>query len=307
MAYHFVHQKYGEYSSLKLNDQIDNKIAAKKAKLLEDLEKGYQSVMNYKSPDWGLVACYRSYEVNKEFSEFLKKSPLPDLTPEEKKQYSDLIRQKAEEYNKKADQYLKTCIELAHKWEICDPKLAAFFNKAFNSDAVKSDLHCFSGSGSSIEIASRSLNDQKLKSLHGSLIQNPDNKEILAELSEVYIKKGDFRQALLITQNTLSEMKEQKGAITARFYNNLGISQLYIGNDVLAKEAFKKALDIDSESIGAKINLAGLYSYYGHTAKAAKIYGSLPKSDKLDKLEEIIHPRARELYYVQSRISKEKG
>ncbi len=82
---------------------------------------------------------------------------------------------------------------------------------------------------------------------------------------------------------------------------------LYIGNDVLAKEAFQKALEIDSESTGAKINLAGFYLYYGHTAKAHKIYDSLPKSDKLEKLEEIIHPRARELYYVQSRISKEKG
>jgi cellulose synthase operon protein C len=304
MVYHTVHQQNQEYMALQLNNSLDNQIAARKAKLLDDLEKGYQSVMQYKSPDWALVACYRSYEINREFSTFLAGSPLPELSPEEKKQYADLIRQKADEYNQKSDQYMKTCVELAHKWEICDPKLAAFFASSSGSASEKTDFHSFSNSGSGVEISSRNLTDQNLKKLHEQLSQHPEDQNLLAALSEAYIQKGDFRQAMLITEKTLSEIKEKNSPIAARFYNNLGLSHLYIGNDQQAKDAFKKALDIDSSITSAKINLAGLFSYYGHYIEADKIYSTLPESGNLDKSEEIIHPRARELYYVQNKNSK---
>jgi len=304
MAYHQVQQKNQEYMSLKLQQKIDNAIVARKTKLLEELEKGYQAVMQYKSPDWALAACYRSYEINREFSSFLIESPLPDLSPEDKKQYAVLIRQKAAEYNRKAEEYRKTGIELAHKWEICDPKLASFFAGSPESEAGKSDFRSFSGTVSAVEISSKTLTDQLLKKLHEKLSKYPDDKQTLAELSEAYIRKGDFRQALLITQQTLNGMQDRKNPMAARFYNNLGISHLYIGNDRQAKDAFQKALDINAGSTGAKVNLAGLFSYYGHSTKADRIYNTLPESGRLESSEEIIHPRAREFYYVQHQNSK---
>ena len=304
MVYDAVDLQREKYMSLQLKDRLDNKIAADKAKLLEKLEKGYQSVMQYQSPAWALKACYGSCEINREFARFLKDSPLPELTPEQKKEYIRIINQKAEGYSQKADQYLKTCIEQAHKWEVCDPKLAGYFNIPVDKGGRPAKFNPFSGSIASVEIGADCLKDPNLRGLHDRLMQEPDNLEALAALSEAYIKKGDFRHALLIAQKTLSEIKAEKGPLKARLYNNLGVSHLYIGNDSLAKDAFKKGLAMDSGNIEAMINLAGLFAYYGHKTKASQIYDMLPDNGEVAETGDMIHPRARELYDVQVRESK---
>ncbi|MCK7494538.1 MAG: hypothetical protein MZW92_27755 [Comamonadaceae bacterium] len=82
---------------LQLKGALDNKIVTDKSKLLEKLEKSYQTVILYKSSQWALKACYQSYVINREFARFLTEAPVPaDFTPEQKEQYTQLISQKAE-------------------------------------------------------------------------------------------------------------------------------------------------------------------------------------------------------------------
>jgi len=306
MTYNAVHRQSGKYFSLQLKNKIDNKIVADKSKLLDKLEKGYQSVMAYQSPDWALIACYRSYEINREFARFLKNSPMPKgLTADQKKQYTELISQKADGYSGKAAQYLDTCIQQARKWEICNPLLAGYFNTPTDSKKIK-PFESFSGSGSSAVVAAGSLKDEDLIKLHETLMKTPDDTAALTALSEAYIKKGDYRLALLITQKTLNESKSKKGRSAARLYNNLGISHLYTGNDAFAKDALKKALLADTGNIGAKVNLAGLLTYYGHKENAHLLYRSLPDPGKVSAAGDIMHPRAREFYYAQQQKKEKK-
>ena len=75
---------------------------------------------------------------------------------------------------------------------------------------------------------------------------------------------------------------------------------------LLAKDAFKKAIDADKSSIGAKINLAGLLTYYGHKASAERLYQGLPDPSTAGEAGELMHPRAREYHYAQ-RQNKEKS
>lgn len=295
MVYHAVNRQHKMYMSLSLKNKIDNNVVMKKTKLLEKLEKGYQGVMAYPSPNWALIACYKAYEINREFSRFLKASPLPDLSPEQKTQYIALIDQKANGYDRKAEEYLNTCIRQAHKWEVCDPKLAGYFN--VKNGWSNSEMDTFSGANPSVEIAERCLKDQTLKELHEKLLADPENPEILSALSEAYIRKGDFKQALLITQKSLSDSKVKKSANISDLYNNLGLSHLYSGNDELAKDAFRKALASDRDNISAKLNLAGLFNYYGHTEKAEQLYSSLSKKNTINDIGVTIHPRAKERYY----------
>ena len=110
--------------------------------------------MAFKAPTWALKACFRANELNREFADFLLNSPVPsELNTEERQQYKTLIQQKAQAYVDKADQYLKTCVQMAHKWEICDPKLYGYFNPASNPQGREEGFKTLSGGRSSAEVS----------------------------------------------------------------------------------------------------------------------------------------------------------
>jgi len=90
----------------------------------------------------------------------------------------------------------------------------------------------------------------------------------------------------------------------ARFNTCLGVSRLYLGEDDLAKDAFKKAISLDSNSISAKVNLAALYNYYGHDEQAKQLYEGIPSPIEADKADGPIHPKAKEIYHASGQISK---
>ena len=228
--------------------------------------------MAFKSPAWALRSCYRANELNREFAEFLLQSPVPgDLTADQKQQYSGLLRQKAQAYTDKADQYLKTCIELAKKWEICDPKLFGYFYPAANPQGQENAYSSLSGDRPSAEISKQALRDENLSALYRRLLNTPENHNLQLELAKAYLKHGDYRQSSLIAKSTLPKLNGSQGQLKAEMLNVLGLSHLYSGHDPLAKETFKQALDADQNQAAARINLAGLYKHYGHQDKAAEL------------------------------------
>jgi TolA-binding protein len=272
ISYEEVTGASGRYYKLKLSRKIDNKIVAQKAKLLQTLEEGYQKVMAFKSPAWALRSCFRANELNREFAEFLLQSPVPgDLNADQKQQYSDLLRQKAQAYTDKADQYLKTCIELAKKWEICDPKLFGYFYPAANPQGKENAYSSLSGDRPSAEISRQALRDKNLSALYRRMLNSPENHNLQLELAKAYLKHGDYRQSSLIAKSALPKLNGSQGQLKADLLNVLGLSHLYSGHDPLAKETFKQALDADKNQAAARINLAGLYSHYGHKDKAAEL------------------------------------
>ena len=145
-----------------------------KKKYQRRLEKNYQKVLQYQSPAWALRACYRMAEINREFARFLKESPLPALTPEQKKQYVQILNQKSREYADKADTYDKTCLQLARKWEICDPRLIGFVSLNGMEADPEHSVKSFAGSNQGVAIATQSLKDPALRELHHQLIRHPE-------------------------------------------------------------------------------------------------------------------------------------
>lgn len=303
MVYNSLRKSHVKYFNIQLKDRIDNKIVNAKTKLLEQLEKGYDEVVKYQSSEWALAACHGIFEINKEFGRFLKEAPLPPgLTQEQKEQYAQILGQKALAYEEKAAQYLQTCIKQANKWEVCDPKLAKYFIDPSDLSGISRGFDYFSPQSRSVEIGVQSLKHERLRVLHYQLIQDPKDTETLAALAIAYVEMEDFRHSILIAQKALEEKKDETEPLGV-LYNTLGVSYLYTRDDGRAKEAFKKALEIDSNNIGAKVNLAGLYKYYGHIAKANGIYDTLPNGTVKDA-RDLIHPQARELYYEHIRVSQ---
>ena len=304
MEYHLLQASHRRYLQLQLKQRLDDKIVAAKKKQLESLEKNYQKILQYQSPSWALRACYRMAEINREFARFLKNSPLPKLTAEQKKQYVEILNQKARQYADKADTYRKTSLKLARKWEICDPRLIGFINlDGLDADpdrAVKS----FAGVNKGVEIAARSLKDPSFRELHHQLIQQPENILPLLELADEYLNQGDYRQASLVGQHLAGKTTGKQPDVASQIHNILGVAWLYLGEDELARDAFKQALEKNKANTAARINLAGLYQYYGHQGKAERLYGQISANGSKDTIKGQIHPRAGDMYYANHKITK---
>ena len=215
-----------------------------------------------------------------------------------------IIAEKAQGYLKKADQYLQACVTQAHKWEICDPQLAGYFvNLPDDTGASRRAAH-FTGTSSTNQIGAECLTDGVLKPLHYKLMADPGDIGTLAQLATAYAAREDFRLAILIGQKALDELKDETGPTRAQIYNMLGVSYLYVQEDTLAKDAFRKALELDSQSVAPKLNLAGLYQYYGHFDKAGSIYDTMPDNVAVERASASVHPRAMEFYYERIRHAK---
>ncbi len=254
-----TYQTSGPFFKLQLKSKIDNSIVQKKTKLLESLENGYQKVMAYKSPGWALKACFRANELNREFADFLMNAPVPaELSADQKAQYRNLIAEKAKAYTDKADKYLQTCIQLAEKWEICDPQLASYFSSGSSPSGPRGGLASFDDRKGGREIAAQGLRDQNIFALYQQLIMSSDDQALHQKLAEAYMQQGDFRQSALIVKSILPKLDGGQRQLKADMLNLLGLSHLYAGRDTLAKETFKRALSADTEMVPARLNLAGI-------------------------------------------------
>lgn len=298
MLFNEIHQASGPYYKLQLKSKIDNRIVQQKTKQLESLENRYQKVMAYKSPEWALKACFRANELNREFSDFLINAPVPaELDAAQKKQYRELIAQKANAYTNKADQYLQTCVQLAEKWEICDPQLTAYFQTG--SGSVGHDGTTLYGNKSrGNAITTQGLRDQTIMPIYQQMLNSPDDPQLKFSLAQAYMDKGDFQQAALIVKSILPKLGDQQRRLKAKMLNLLGLSHLYSGRDTLAKETFKKALTMDPDLTAARLNLAGLYQHYGHLQKAAGLYAKVDSQNTGVLAGSGIHPKTGEMFHV---------
>jgi tetratricopeptide (TPR) repeat protein len=295
IAYQNVYVSSGRYYKLRLTKKINNKVVERKAEMLKNLEAGYQKVMDYKSPAWALKACFRANELYAEFADFLLKSPVPgDLTSEQKNQYRTLIEQKAQAYSDKSQKYLTTCVQLAKKWEICDPELSGYFHWAGNPEGRQGVLdRTSSGHKAGVEIGVQGLRDPTLSQVYRKLLVKPDDVELKLALAKAYLKMGDFRQCALVARDLLPKLDGKQRRLKAQLLNLVGLTHMYGGKDPLAKEAFKRALAVDDRLDAARINLAGIFRHYGHKERAADLVKDI-STKNLN--QDDVHPRAGAIY-----------
>jgi len=291
-----------KYLSLRLGGKIDNKIVKQKTDMLTDLEKRYEKVINYQSTQWALKACYQTALLNYEFANFLKNAPLPELSDEQKSAYIAAINEKASGYQKNGDQYMETCTILSKKWEICDPGMVAYYLPGYEYD-TPSEFSTFNGTVLSSTVGKEGLHDQRLKAIYDSLFNDSEDFNTLMELAKAYVEKKDFGQAMLVVRNIMDKVPENDHVSEARLYTILGVCHLYTGKDQVARDEFKHAVKLDKASIEARVNLVGLYSYYGHKEKAEAVKAGIKSNGNITS-SVLIHPKAGEYYYDDIRISQ---
>ncbi len=301
MIFTEVHLSEDKFYSLKLSGKIDNKVVKQKSDLLTGLEKQYEKIINYQSAEWALKACYRTALLNYEFAEFLKNAPIPELTETEKTAYAAAIEQKASGYRIKGDQYMETCVSLSKKWETCDPAMTAYYMPEV-LNGYKKEYTPFSGSVSGYSVGKQDLKNQSLKALYDSLYAKPDDYKTILDLSKTYLDEKDFGQAMLAARSVMDRVPDKDKKSGAMLYTILGVCHLYLGEDQAARDEFKQALKIDRNYNEARINLAGLYSYYGHTEKAAAVRSQVQSAENILS-SVLVHPKAGEFYYANIQTS----
>jgi tetratricopeptide (TPR) repeat protein len=173
MEYSFLSRVYEAYMKLHLGQKVDKTIVEKKTKLLQQLEAGYQKLVQYKAPEWALSACCRWAEVNKEFARFLIESPLPDLNAEQTEQYKSLLNEKAKPYLNKYEECLSLVKRLARKWAICRAELIEYYDTGTERKRTSTS---YSGKPP-IEIGDAFLRDEALLELHQTIMKSPENIE----------------------------------------------------------------------------------------------------------------------------------
>ncbi|PLX83160.1 MAG: hypothetical protein C0617_11510 [Desulfuromonas sp.] len=296
MEFGFLAGQYRDYMDLQLGGSIDDAIVRRKGDLLGSLLKGYHKVMKLQSPEYALAACNRACEVNHEFARFLRGAPLPELTPEQQEQYAGIVAEKAAGYEEKGDDYLQNAIEMARKWEICDADLAAYFRRNGGGGQAAAPT---------VETGPEWLADPGLKGLHLQALEKPGDPGRLQALAVRYLKRGDYRHAILIAQRALEGAGDDDPAGKASLYNTLGVAYLYCNEDQIAKDAFHKAIACQADHRAARVNLAGIYQYYEHMGKARTIYMDLGVSMPSAPNDELIHPRSREYYHAFNRFAQQ--
>ncbi|MBU1169317.1 MAG: tetratricopeptide repeat protein [Proteobacteria bacterium] len=290
MMFNAVQGSYGQYMNTKLGSVIDNQVVANKAKLLDNLEEGYGSVISLKSPEWVLQACFYAYNVNKEFAVFLKESPMPDgLGEDQQKQYKKIIFDKAQSYMTKAEEYLSTGETQMRKWNIINPQITGLYTHE------KTKVGSFGGESSSADIAEQFLKDDDLKNLHYEIFHAPEDNSLLLKLADMYFNRSDYHQAILLAWKVVDSAKDEVMKVQA--YKLIGISYLYTADDMKALDAFKEVLKRDPGDMETLINMAGILKHYRQDEEAAKLYQRLPKELKINGSGPAIHPVAKEMYY----------
>jgi tetratricopeptide (TPR) repeat protein len=308
VAYSTAQLLTDRYFATQLKGEIDNAIVSSKTSQLEKLQKAYLSVMDYQSPRWSLMACYRLYEGLMEYAAFLKNAPMPELTDEEAQQYRALIQQKAQEYVTEANQYLQTGNGLAQKLKSLEPALMRYStarddtiarDDAAHKDETQPNLAPFSGEITRVVIEAAAFEDAALKSLHEQLMKTPQDIALQLAMAIAYQQKKDYSQSLVMIRNLLAREAELDAHDQARLYTLLGTTYLHLGDDQLARDAFNKALESRPDNHDAALNLAGLYQHYGLVDEANQLYDAMMSVSPNDLETEFLHPRAKALFHAR--------
>ena len=269
-AYALAFRSYDRYMKVRLGAQIDNRIVESKTQLQEQLQDDFITAINFKSPRWSVLACYRIYEINLEYARFLEGAPQPEgFTSDEISQYKQIIAEKALEYRNEAAQYLKTGEDIARRTKPLDRQISTYDIEAERSFVRNAS---FSQRQKQTQIGLETLKDTEFRAIFDSLYRAPGDVDLLLALANKYRQRGDLGQTLVIAKTLLEDTRKLGSKRRSEVYSVMGAVYMDMGHDRLARDSLQKSLDIDKSNYSAAVNLAGLYYHYGYKDYANGLY-----------------------------------
>ena len=270
-AYAFAQLETPRYFETRLSGEIDPGVIERKTSALEQLTNRYAGVLNLKSPEWSVLACYRMHEINKEYARFLLEAPVPEMSPEETAEYKALIAEQAQPYIDEANQYLDTGIQLAHKIESFSERF-----RDYETSLKASEKDRLVAASPSLKIAIDAFQDTELRTIHNSLARDPNQPKERLALAKAYLSREDLGHANVILQSLLEVSEQFTETEQSEIHELLGIIALSHEDENMAVAQLEKAIQLNAQNHNAKLHLGAIYQHYGLRRKSSFYFSDMP-------------------------------
>jgi cellulose synthase operon protein C len=246
---------YAQFRNLNAkSDDVVGTVDAK-VKLLQVVDRAFASVIGSRDARWSMAGISRVADAYAKYAVFLRTLELPtSLSADDAKQLRAVIDGQAADADARATEARALCSKKA--------KDAVIVTEAARS--------CLLGEAMPDVIAmypqgkARAGGDPPAAvPLRKILLKNPKDVSALTKLAELHLAAGELGVAIL-----LLERAEGIAPKNAEVQNLRGVTLQRMAEPQEAADALEKAVALDGQNRGARLNLAAQYAAYGHLDKA---------------------------------------
>jgi tetratricopeptide (TPR) repeat protein len=260
---------FKQYEQIGVDGDVQTAVQAK-AELLNQLEQVMVQAVGFNRGEWAVAALHRVALAYQQFARFLEQAPVPaELGAAEVEQYRSLVAQQAQAISDKSEEYFETCVVKARQLRVFTGATLGCVQRG-----PEARIAGVSGRGGTAA--------QTKDELQNRLTKNPKDAEAVADLADYFLAAGEAAKAKLMAGRGL-ELDDRN----ARFYNQLGMADLQLGQPQDAYFGFQKAADLGHAYASA--NLVALMVEFGDYDGAAKVARNV---DDLPSEAPDLHPSA---------------
>lgn len=257
-----------DYKQIKFGRGDDAATTKLKGDKLKNLNLYYDKVIAYGNGKWVIGALYELGQSYKEFADFLLQAPIPQgLTADVVQAYKQAIATQSEEYKTKSNQYFKSCLANAEKFEVftlfvkgCKTNGEYVVNEAIDEIQIRKPA---------------GIVTSDITNIRKSLLDKPDQPELIKRLAEIYFKNKDYGMAKLAFNRYIELEPNDASGLSW-----LGVIELYSSDFEKAKFYFKSALKKDASDGLGNLALAGMYKKFAFNSLSKNISSKLPLQRK---------------------------
>ncbi len=239
-----------DFRDLQFGQGDDGAVTKQKAIKLNNLNSVFNDVIQFGSGKWVIGSLYSLGLAHREFSEFLNRAPIPSgLDADVVVAYKQAIATQVGDYKSKSNQYFKSCLENAEKFEI----FTLYVKGCQTSGDYKVD-------DSKEEVIVRKPINKitpEIKKIRTALMDNPNQLKLIIELGQIYIRNKNFGMAKLAMGRVLELQPNHPEALSY-----LGVIEMHNLDFSAAKNYFSKSLALNSKSELSILGLTALYRKY---------------------------------------------
>ncbi len=243
------------YKKIQIRLGQEAQAVQQKNQRLQDLTNQLQKVIRFGNGTWTIAALYALGQSNREFANFILKSPVPQgLNSSQRQQYKQALNQQAAQYQSTADNFFKQCIQNAEKFEV----FSVFVKGCLSKGLIEVDEE------KDAPRPSRALDSSPAaaQSIRRKLFDDSRNVKLLINLAKVYNKARDYAMSNLILNRAQSIDPKNASLISMQ-----GVNFIYMNQLEEAKRSFDQALKVNSRDSTALYGIAALYKQFKFSRK----------------------------------------
>jgi cellulose synthase operon protein C len=254
-VYFYLGECYFEQFKLLGLEAVDKKVA-----LLTNAQGAYSGAAQL-GGEWAVAGMFRLGQAFSALSEAIGQMPEPaGLNAAQKAQFRAALEQQTGPLKQQAEESFSTCVKKSEELEVYTPFALACRTR-----------HDVDGAGPRA-VPAGNVDAGRLAPFRDALLKNPGDGAALEGMARVFLDAGALGRARLVLQRLIEVDENRPWAFSA-----LGTVLAKLGEPETAKEAYKKALDLDAAFDKAIVGLAALKCRSGDVDEGRKDLSKVKK------------------------------